>query len=47
MGIIEAEYRKNFTRRYDGEAYLKYFSAADFPELRDEPFSFFSGAYLL
>ena len=47
MGIIEAEYRKNFIRRYDGEDYLKYFSAADFPELRDEPFSFFSGAYRL
>lgn len=47
MGIVEAEYRKNFIRRYDGEAYLHYFSAADFPELRDEPFSFPSGAYRL
>lgn len=47
MGIIEAEYRKNFIRRYNGESYLTYFSAADFPELRDEPFSFPSGDYRL
>ena len=47
MGIVEAEYRKNFIRRYDGEAYLHYFSAADFPELLDEPFSFPSGDYRL
>lgn len=47
MGLIEATYQKNFIRRYDGEDYLHYFSAADFPELLDEPFSFLSGEYRL
>lgn len=47
MGIVESEYRKNFIRRYDDTGYLRYFCAADFPELRDEPFTFPSGTYLL
>lgn len=47
MGIIESEYRKGFIRRYDDTGYLRYFSAEDFPELRDEPFSFPSGPYRL
>ncbi len=47
MGIVESEYRKNFIRRYDDTGYLRYFCAADFPDLNDEPFSFPSGPYRL
>ena len=47
MGIIESEYRKNFIRRYDDTGYIRYFEAKDFPQLRDEPFSFASGPYRL
>ena len=43
MGLIERSYRKEFIRRYDDTGYLRYFSAADFPGLQDDPFSFPSG----
>ena len=43
MGIVESSYRKSFIRRYDDVGYLRYYSAGDFPELRDRPFSFLSG----
>ena len=43
MGVILRAYRKNLVHRYDDEGYIKYFSAADFPGLTDEPFFFPSG----
>lgn len=41
--IANAIYRKQLVHRYDGEPYIKYFSAADFPGLGDEPVRFLSG----
>lgn len=43
MGVILKFYQKLLLHRYDDEGYIKYFSAADFPGLRDEPFFFPSG----
>ena len=41
--IAQNVYKKELVHRYEGEDYLKYFSAADFPGLSDEPFRFMSG----
>ncbi|MCH5198579.1 MAG: alpha/beta fold hydrolase [Oscillospiraceae bacterium] len=43
MGIISGIYKKAAIHRYDDNGYIKYFSAADFPGLNAEPFSFLSG----
>ena len=43
MKIAEKIYRKSFIHRYDDAGYLYYYSAADFPGLRDEPCWFLSG----
>lgn len=43
MGIITSIYKKSAVHRYDDNGYIKYFSAADFPGLNAEPFSFLSG----
>ena len=43
MLIFDAVYKKKLVHRYDDEGYIKYFSAADFPGLQAEPFSFTSG----
>ena len=43
MRLIERIYRKNFVHRYDDTGYLHYFTAADYPGLRDVPCAFFSG----
>ena len=41
--IAKAVYKKELVHRYDGEPYIRYFSAADFPGLGDGPFRFGSG----
>ena len=43
MKMAESIYRKNFVHRYDDAGYLHYFSAKDFPGLRDEHCGFYSG----
>ncbi len=43
MLIFDAVYKKKLVHRYDDEGYIKYFTAADFPGLQAEPFSFTSG----
>ena len=43
MGPIVRYYKKHFLQRCDENGYIKYFTAADFPGLEAEPFTFQSG----
>ncbi len=47
MGLISLIYRKHLIHRYDGESYIRYFSAADFPGLEASPVEFPSDGNLL
>ncbi len=43
MALSEKLYKKLLVHRYDDPGYLKYYTAVDYPGLRDEPFFFRSG----
>ena len=47
MSLASIFYKKLLIRRYDGEPYIKYFTAEDFPGLQAEPMEFDSDGNLL
>ena len=47
MGLGALFYKKLLIHRYDGEPYIKYFTAEDFPGLQAEPVEFDSDGNLL